>query len=56
LIPEEADGGALGGYAHCNSWNAINGTESNGVYSISAITLSPSSFSSFNQHPLIDTG
>ena len=54
-------GGAKGGWAHCNGWNAINGTISNmwkphaWLHSIPAITMSLSSYNSSHQSPLAET-
>ena len=60
-------GGAIGGWAHCNGWNGIDGTESSmwfpyvwcvwycSIYSIPAITMSLSSHNSSHQPPLLQT-
>jgi hypothetical protein len=52
-------GGAMGGWAHCNGWNGINGTHMwfsyvwyHSIHFIPAITMSPSSYSSSHQPPL----
>ena len=61
--PAEAGGRAIGGWAHCNSWNGINGTVLNiwkphltlFHFSFPDITMSLSSFSSSHQPPLQHT-
>ena len=50
-------GGGTRGRAHCNGWKGVNGTISNiwlfTINSIPAITMSPSSYSSSHQPPLL---
>ena len=53
-------GGAMGGWAHCNGWNGNNGTHMwfsyvwyHSIHFIPAITMSPSSYRSSPQPPVL---